>query len=63
MTFTDKDKENLKLAMIKKYGKTSMLTLAKDLGVSRMAVNNAITNKQSFDKLREKLKEWIKENK
>lgn len=63
MTFTDKDKENLKLAMIKKYGKTSMLTLANDLGVSRMAVNKAITNKPSFDKLREKLKEWIKENK
>lgn len=63
MTFTEKDKENLKVAMIKKYGRTSMLTLANELDVSRMAINNAITNKPSFDKLRERIKEWIKENK
>ena len=63
MFFTEKDKENLKFVMIKKYGKTSMQTLSDELGVSRTALNKAVNNEGSFDKLKERIKEWIKENK
>ena len=34
MAFGEKDKKNLKIAMINKYGKTSYNGLSEDLGVS-----------------------------
>lgn len=62
MAFEEKDKKNLKIAMINKYGKTSYKGLSEDLGVSRQAIYEAINNEPSFDKLRDRIIEWIKNN-
>ena len=60
MVFNEKDICELKYAMIKKWGKTSQQKLADEMGVSRTAINNAINNYPSLDKLRIKIKEWMK---
>lgn len=62
MFFEKKDVDSLKIAMIKKYGKTSYQTLSEELGVSRTALSKAINNEGSFDKLKERLIAWTKEN-
>lgn len=62
MVFTDKDRSKLKIAMIKKYGKTSYKQLGDELGVSRIAIYTAINNEGSLDKLRERIVEWTKNN-
>lgn len=63
MEFKEKDINNLKVTMIKKYGKTSYKKLSEELGVSRTAIYDAINNDSSMDSLRGKIKEWISENK
>lgn len=63
MLFNDEIKNDLKIAMIKKYGKTSYSQLANELKVSRTSIYQAISNKGSLDKLREKIVEWIHINK
>lgn len=60
MVFEKEDLDRLKVAMIKKYGKTSMQTLSEELGVSRTALQKAINNEGSLDKLRDKLICWTK---
>lgn len=62
MVFTEKDRNKLKIAMLKKYGKTSYKQLAEELGVSRTSIYNSINNEGSLDKLRERIIEWIKTN-
>ncbi len=62
MVFEKKDVDALKIAMIKKYGKTSYQTLSEELGVSRTALSKAINNEGSFDKLKERLILWTKDN-
>lgn len=62
MLLKQKDIEQLKIIMIKKFGKTSYVKLANDLGVSRTAIYKAKNNDPNFDKLRIKIKEWIKSN-
>ncbi len=62
MLLKQKDIEQLKIIMIKKFGKTSYVKLANDLGVSRTAIYKAKNNDPNFDKLRIKIKEWIKNN-
>lgn len=62
MVFEKKDVDSLKIAMIKKYGKTSYQTLSEELGVSRTALSKAINNEGSFDKLKERLILWTKDN-
>lgn len=61
MIFDKEDLDRLKVAMIRKYGKTSMQTLSDELGVSRTALQKAINNEGSLDKLRERLIIWTKE--
>lgn len=61
MVFEKEDLDRLKVAMIRKYGKTSMQTLSVELGVSRTALQKAINNEGSLDKLRERLMIWTKE--
>lgn len=61
MVFEKEDLDRLKVAMIRKYGKTSMQTLSVELGVSRTALQKAINNESSLDKLRERLMIWTKE--
>ena len=61
MVFEKEDLDRLKVAMIRKYGKTSMQTLSAELGVSRTALQKAINNEGSLDKLRERLMIWTKE--
>ena len=63
MEFTEKNISDLKQTMIKKYGKTSYRLLSEELGVSRQAINNAIFNFPSMDKLRERIVKWIENNK
>jgi len=58
MDFKKEDIDRLKIAMIKKYGKTSYQTLSDELGVSRTALNKAINNEGSLDKLKERIKAW-----
>ena len=60
MSFKPKDVEKLRLAMIKKFGKTSYQLLANELGVSRNAIYRAKNNEEGFDKLRARIKEWCK---
>lgn len=62
MNFSKKDIDSLKFAMIKKYGKTSYQKLSEDLGVSRTALQKAINNEGSLDKLRERIKAWTLDN-
>lgn len=62
MVFEEKDKKELKFAMINKFGKTSYKNLSEELGVSRTAVYDAINNDSSMDSLRNKIKQWIKDN-
>lgn len=62
MVFTEKDRSKLKIAMLKKYGKTSYKQLAEELEVSRTVIYTAINNEGSLDKLRERIIEWTKEN-
>lgn len=62
MVFKEKNRKDLKIAMLKKYGKTSYKSLSEELGVSRQAVYEAINNEGSLDKLRDRIAEWTKEN-
>ncbi len=62
MDFTKEDIDKLKFAMIRKYGKTSFQTLSDELGVSRTALQKAINNEGSLDKLRERIKAWTLDN-
>ena len=62
MVFEKKDIVALKMAMINKYGKTSYKALSEELGVSRTALSKAINNDGSFDKLKERLIMWTKDN-
>ena len=62
MTFKPKDIENLKIAMVRKYGEVNFSKLAKEIGISRRSVYNAIQNKPYSDNIKVKLKEWLLEN-
>ena len=62
MDFKEKDIENLKVVMIKKYGKTNFNQLAKELGFSRRSVYNAINNKPYCENVKQALKTWLLEN-
>ena len=60
---TTENINDLKIAMLKKYGQTSYKKLGEELGVSRTSIYNAINNEGSLDKLRTKIIEWINLNK
>lgn len=62
MVFTEKDRQRLKISMLKKYGQTSYKRLSEELGVSRTSIYNAINNEGSLDKLRIRIVEWTKNN-
>ncbi len=63
MIFNDRQEKLVLTAMIKKYGKTNYTNLAKELNVSRTALYKAKNNDPSFDKLRNKIVEWAKNQK
>ena len=62
MDFRKKDVENLKIAMIRKYGKVNFSILASELNISRQSIYNAIENKPYCENIKIKLKEWLLEN-
>lgn len=62
MEFRERDIENLKIAMVRKYGQINYSKLAQELGISRRSVYNAIQNKPYSDNIKIKLKEWLLEN-
>ncbi len=62
MIFREKDTENLKIAMVRKYGEVNFSKLAKEIGVSRRSIYNAIKNNPYCDNIKKKLKEWLLEN-
>lgn len=62
MTFKEKDVENLKIAMVRKYGNVNYSRLAKELNISRISIYNAIKNKPYCDNIKKILKEWLLEN-
>ena len=55
IVITDKNINDLKIVMLKKYGQTSYKKLSEELGVSRTSIYNAINNEGSLDKLRHKI--------
>lgn len=62
MNFRERDLENLKIAMVRKYGKINFSKLASEINVSRISVYNAVNNKPYSDNIKKKLKEWLLEN-
>lgn len=62
MVIKPKDVENLKIAMVRKYGKINYSKLAKELNITRASIYNAINNKPYCDNIKIKLKEWLLEN-
>lgn len=62
MIFKEKDTENLKIAMVKKYGNVNYSRLAKELNISRISIWNAINNKPYCDNIKQALKNWLLEN-
>lgn len=62
MTFTEKNIESLKIAMVRKYGNVNYSRLAKDLNISRISIYNAIKNKPYCDNIKKMLKEWLIDN-
>lgn len=62
MDFRERDIENLKIAMVRKYGEINYSRLAQEIGISRRSVYNAIQNRPYSDNIKIKLKEWLLEN-
>ena len=62
MNFREKDLENLKIAMVRKYGAINIKRLAEEIGVSRQSIYNAIENKPYTENIKIKLKEWLLDN-
>ena len=62
MDFKPKDVENLKIAMVRKYGAINIKRLAEEIGVSRQSIYNAFENKPYTENVKIKLKEWLLEN-
>lgn len=62
MEFRKKDVENLKVAMVRKYGDVNFSKLARELNISRRSVYNAIQNRPYCENIKIKLKEWLLEN-
>lgn len=62
MIINDKFIENLKIAMVRKYGCINFTRLAKEVGFSRQSIYNALENKAYTDNIKVKLKEWLLEN-
>lgn len=62
MKFRERDVDNLKIAMVRKYGQINYSKLAIELGISRRSIYNALNNKPYCDNIKLKLKEWLLEN-
>jgi len=62
MILKPKDVENLKIAMVRKYGCINFSKLANEIGISRQSIYNAMENKPYTDNIKIKLKEWLLEN-
>ena len=62
MEIKEKDIENLKIAMIRKYGNVNIKRLAKEIGISRASIYNAMNNHPYSENIKVKLKEWLLEN-
>ena len=62
MDIKAKDIENIKIAMVRKYGSVNFKRLAEEIGISRQSIYNAIENKPYTENVKIKLKEWLLEN-
>ena len=62
MEINNKFIENLKIAMIRKYGVVDIKRLSKEIGVSRQSIYNAMNNHPYSENIKVKLKEWLLEN-
>ena len=60
MEWTEKETQNLKLAMMKKYGKTSIHSVAQELSISRQTIYKILKNSPYTEKQRENLRKWVK---
>ena len=62
MNLKPRDVENIKIAMVRKYGSVNFTKLAEELKISRQSIYNAIDNKPYTENIKVKLKEWLLEN-
>jgi len=62
VNFRERDLENLKIAMVRKFGEINYSKLANEINVSRVSIYNAVRNKPYTDNIKKKLKEWVLEN-
>lgn len=62
MNIKEKDVENIKIAMVRKYGSVNFKKLAEELKISRQSIYNAIENKPYTENIKIKLKEWLLDN-
>ena len=62
MEIKDKDIENLKVAMVRKYGSVNFKKLAEEIGFSRQSIYNAMKNLPYTEGIKIALKHWLLEN-